>query len=147
MSTDVDNDDLQATQAKRWEMLAQVLANQLDPKVASAATRIVDGIDKQILTRQRIQVETKTGESNEALARAIIQSMRKESRGADLARAEKPLDALPFTLPDDPSPGTVIAEGAGSVGVCTERFDDFQERMEKGNSYTGTEMDNTPKSD
>lgn len=140
-----DADDLLATQQKRWDLLDQVLTKGLDPKVASAASRLIDGVDKQILTRQRIQIETKAGSTNDALAREIILAIRKESKGVDTARVAVPLDAVGFTLPEVVLPTVSIVSGATSVGICTERFDEFQGRMEKEEEYTGKEMDNTPK--
>lgn len=137
----LDQEDLSRTQTERWDLLTKVKNNEIDPKVASAATKVLDGIDKQILTRKRIQVDSKVADSSTDLAREMIRTLRKEARGEDFKRVDNPTtDTVDsFKIPDDLAPGQEVVPGATSVGVCDERYDEFQDRMEKGTPYTEKE--------
>lgn len=140
MSTAVetlDQEDLTRTQTERWSLLVKVLDNQVDPKVASASAKLLDGIDKQILTRQRIKVDSKVADSNVEMARAMISAIRTEVRGQNLRRVDDPVvdTVTTFEIPEDVLPEVTVIPGATSIGVCGERYDEFQDRMIKGEVY------------
>lgn len=131
--SDEDTQDLQETQRQRWDLIQQTIAGTIDPKVASAAGKLLDGVDRQVLTRQRIVVDSKTADSNVQIARDLIRTMRRDLQGEDIKRVENPNpNAKPsFTLPDDPAPDIQVVPGSTEVGVSTERFDEFTERMDR----------------
>lgn len=131
---DQDTTDLGMTQTERWEILAELKAGA-DPKVANAKAKVLDGIDKQILTRQRIQVESKQADTNEAVAREYIQQVRKLAKGENLSRVDTPIDKTSFVLPGDILPGIPVAPGATAVGVATEKYDEFTKRVDDGKPY------------
>lgn len=131
---DQDTVDLGMTQTERWKILSE-LDQGADPKIASAKAKLLDGIDKQILTRQRIQVESKQADTNEAVAREYIQQVRKMAKGENFARVETPVDKAGFVLPGDILPGVAVAKGATAVGVATEKYDEFTKRVDEGKDY------------
>ncbi len=131
--SDEDTQDLQETQQRRWALIQGTIDGTIDPKIASTAGKLLDGVDRQVLTRQRIVVDSKTADSNVQIARDLIRTMRRDLQGEDIKRVENPdPNAKPnFTLPDDPAPGMQIVPGSTEVGVSTERFDEFSERMDR----------------
>lgn len=134
MAIDQDDDFLGRTQAERWKILTE-LDQGADPKVANAKAKVLDGIDKQILTRQRIQVDSKQADTNEAVAREYIQQVRRLSKGENFAKADTPVDKVGFQLPGEILPGIPIVKGSTAVGVADEKYDEFTKRVDEGKDY------------
>lgn len=125
---------LNDTEQKRQELYDKVLSGELDPKVVSAAAKLLDGRDKQVVSQQRIEADKQIASSTVAIAQDIIKEMRKQVQGADLKRVETPV-ATAHVIPADPAPGQVVVAGAKAVGIANEKFDEFTERMEKGEAF------------
>lgn len=125
---------LNDTEQKRQELYDKVISGELDPKVVSAAAKLLDGRDKQVISQQRIEADKQIASNTVEAAKEIIKEMRKQVQGADLKRVDAPV-ATAHVIPADPAPGQSVVEGAKTVGIANEKYDEFTERMEKGEAF------------
>lgn len=129
---------LNDTEQKRQELYDKVISGELDPKVVSAAAKLLDGRDKQVISQQRIEADKQIASNTVEAAKEIIKEMRKQVQGADLKRVDAPV-ATAHVIPTDPAPGQTVVAGAKTVGIANEKYDEFTERMEKGESFVQKE--------
>ena len=138
MTTPVEANKQQAilndTETKRKELYDKVVSGEMDPKVANAAAKLLDGRDKQVVSQQRIEAEKELTSNVVDAAKDIIQEMRKQIGGQDIKKVAVPVAAT-LIIPDDPAPGQQVAAGSMEVGVAGEKFDEFQERMKNGEDF------------
>ena len=125
---------LNDTEQKRQELYDKVISGELDPKVVSAAAKLLDGRDKQVISQQRIEADKAIASNTVDAAKEIIKEMRKQVQGADLKRVDAPV-ATAHVIPSDPAPGQAVVEGAKTVGIANEKYDEFKDRMEKGEVF------------
>lgn len=134
---------LNDTEQKRQELYDKVLTGELDPKVVSAAAKLLDGRDKQVISQQRIEAEKQSTTNTVEAAKELIKEMRKQIQGADLRRTDGP-QPVKHVIPADPAPGQAVNPGATTVGIAGEKFDDFTERMKKGEDFIQKEGSTKP---
>lgn len=125
---------LNDTEQKRQDLYDKVVSGEMDPKVASAAAKLLDGRDKQVISQQRIEADKQISSNTTEVAKQIIAEMRKLNGNSDPKKADVPAPVV-HTIPDDPAPGQVVVAGSKTVGIANEKYDEFQDRMEKGDEF------------
>ncbi len=126
----IDDIDLEYTQNKRRSLIdlltSDMSALVSDPAQASLALKAMEGIDKQILGRKRLEVDKDNSVALQQQAFAISQILSKNSGGKN-----------PFLLTGDSAsspptsylPDFQVNPGELSTTLDTERSDDFLARM------------------
>lgn len=125
---------LNDTEQKRQDLYDKVVSGELDPKVANAAAKLLDGRDKQVISQQRIEADKQISSNTTEVAKQIIAEMRKLNGNSDPKKADVPAPVV-HTIPDDPAPGQVVIAGSKTVGIANEKYDEFQDRIEKGDEF------------
>lgn len=125
---------LNDTEQKRQDLYDKVVSGEMDPKVANAAAKLLDGRDKQVISQQRIEADKQISSNVVDMAKELIKEMRKQTAGQDFKRVDVPQPAN-HVIPDDPAPGQSVVQGAKTVGIANEKYDEFQDRMGKGEEF------------
>lgn len=125
---------LNDTEQKRQELYDKVISGEVDPKVANAAAKLLDGRDKQVISQQRIEADKQISSNTTDMAKQIIAEMRKLNGNTDPKKLDVPVPVV-HVVPEDPAPGQVVVAGSKTVGIANEKYDEFQDRMEKGDDF------------
>lgn len=121
---------LSKTQKIREDILSK-LSNKEDTESLNMQLRIADSMDRQALTRARIQSdEKKNGEDKllYAMATELLKQIHPERTGV----VETPVSTTSYCPElDDSIPRPHLVPGELEVGVSTETIESFTERMKK----------------
>lgn len=118
---------------------------QLDPKLLNIALKSIDGMDKQVLARQRMETDKEIAQDDKETARLITSAMA-EMVGNPFEKTNAPTDnegAMP--TPDLPEPEVVPGElDVGLVELSAKDFRAEAERIaeEQANAPEEDEDDN-----
>lgn len=121
-----DEENLKITQRARMLIINNNLKGDKldDPKFQAQVNKSLDAIDKQILTRKRLEIENKNANTNEAnkdLVAAMLSQMATPNVFA--AKVVDPNRKIPELGPDIPPPQLV--EGETAIGVANMDYETF----------------------
>lgn len=121
-----DDENLKITQRARMLLVNTNLKDDRlgDPKFQAQLNKSLDAIDKQILTRKRLDIENRNANTNEAnkdLVAAMLSQMATPNVLA--AKVVDPNRKIPELGPDIPPP--VLVDGETAIGVANMDYETF----------------------
>lgn len=125
---DTPEEILAKTTSLRKEILAK-LSGKDDIDSMKMKLAVMDGLDRQALTRLRISSDDKNNDANKSMFDAVTKLLITIQPGKT-GSVEIPNTVVPhFPVLDESIPRPVLVDGELEVGIATETVDGFHERM------------------
>lgn len=130
-NVDINENLLQYTEEKRKRIIEALFKNgpPEDTKEAYVAIAALDGLDKQALSRMKIKSKESIAEYNDIKAAEAADKIIKSGVFAALINQSASNNISTHVVPDGALPEPTCVEGELDIGVSTENYDEFVQRV------------------
>lgn len=128
---DSDEEVLGFTQRKRREIVGKMMSTEeylQDAKFINALGGVLDGMDRQTLTRMKIRVEERQVNNQEGMAVNVAEILKQMGSGGHSFQAPQPI-VRPIPVLGSEVPDPVLLEGETSTIAVQQDYETFHAKF------------------